>query len=166
MKKVVLEFVNELEGFKTAIKNLHWSSSNMSEHELFDKIADSVQDVQDVVSESEQGMTKQLANNVLKGKTYKITTSKKFLEDLSKSAINFRNKISGDKYIGMRSAVEAFISEVDVFKYQLMICLKEDFENRFKNSNRKNLTESDLAKIVNESVSKILSEFQSFNKIF
>ena len=164
MKKVVLDFVNKLEGYKTAVKSLHWSSSNMSEHELFDKIADSVKDIQDVVSESEQGMTSPLANNKLKPIPYKITTSKKFLDDLSKTAIEFRNKINGDDYIGMRSAVEAFISEVDVFKYQLTICLKEDFERRM-NRNRVRLTESQLHRVVKESVDSILED-NEVNKPF
>ena len=44
MNKKVLNFINKIEGWKTAIKSLHWDSDSLSQHELCDKIADSISD--------------------------------------------------------------------------------------------------------------------------
>jgi hypothetical protein len=42
MNSKVLSFVNKCEGWKTAIKSLHWDSKNLSQHKLCDDIADKV----------------------------------------------------------------------------------------------------------------------------
>ena len=49
MKRKILVLINRLQSYKTAIKNLHWSAKNMSEHKLWDEIADTVADTQDEV---------------------------------------------------------------------------------------------------------------------
>ena len=40
MKKDIVNFLCKLEGYKTTIKNAHFSASRMSEHKLMDDIAD------------------------------------------------------------------------------------------------------------------------------
>ena len=72
MNKKVLSFVNKLEGYKTAIKQLHWDAKNMSQHELCDDIAESIAEFQDTVSEVEQSITGKLKINSLKPTEYKI----------------------------------------------------------------------------------------------
>lgn len=60
MKNNIMKFINDCEGWKTYIKNSHWSSSNMNEHKLFDDIADSVSEIQDMVAEIAQGLYGQI----------------------------------------------------------------------------------------------------------
>ena len=60
MEKQILQYINQLEGYKTAIKSLHWNASNMSEHNLWDDIAKAVADIQDNVSEMTQGINGQI----------------------------------------------------------------------------------------------------------
>ena len=50
MKKFALEYICKMEGYKTAIKDLHWDANNLSQHKLCDDIADEIKDFQDVVS--------------------------------------------------------------------------------------------------------------------
>lgn len=139
MKENVLKYITELESYKTAIKQLHWSAKNMSEHKLFDDIASSVANVQDEVSEMEQGMHGQVQPNILKPSNYEITSSKKFLDDLMASTKEFYGTIDGEEYVGIRSVVESFMGEVDKFKYLLDICLKEDLQRRL---NKKQVNEA------------------------
>ena len=49
MRSNILNYINKLQSYKTAIKNLHWSSKRMSEHKLLDDIADSVAENQDEI---------------------------------------------------------------------------------------------------------------------
>lgn len=152
MKKNILTYINKLEGYKTAIKNLHWSSSNMSEHKLFDDIADEVASYQDEVSEMAQGKHGQVKKNELKPIAYKITTSKAFLEDLHKTAEEFRNSLNEKEYVGIRSVVEAFIGKVEQFMYLLPLALKEDFKRDYKTK----LNESRIDAIITNTIRKYL----------
>lgn len=162
MKENVLTYVNKLEGYKTAIKNLHWSSKNMSEHKLFDDIAESVASIQDEVAEMEQGMHGQIEKNKLKPTAYTIESNQKFLDDMLDATKEFHKSISGEEYIGIRSSVESFIGELNKFKYLMDLCLKEDLQRRIKGSVNEEktftITEGQLNKMVLEAVDDYYSE--------
>lgn len=134
MKAIVLKFVCKLEGYKTAVKNLHWGSKNLSQHKLFDEIADGLSDFQDKVSEVEQSLSGRLPMNKLSGTEYKITSPQKMLEDLLKDVKIFYKGIQklGDDYIGMRSDCEAYISDLQRQQYLLDFTLKEGLRRRLK----------------------------------
>lgn len=168
MQEKILNFVNKLESYKTAIKNLHWSSSNMNEHKLFDDIASSVSDIQDEISEIEQGLHGQIEKNKLKPSAYTISSSKEFLKDLLNSTNEFYKTIGGEEYIGMRSSVENFLGEINKFQYLLNLCLKEDLKRKITNKINEQdmkkqikITENDLHNLIKESVTKILKEGMS-----
>jgi hypothetical protein len=135
MNKKVLDFVNKLEGYKTAIKSLHWDSDSLSQHELCDKIADTIAEFQDTVSEVEQSITGNLDKGELKPEEYKVTTLKKFVEDVLDSANSFYKSIEdeGDTYTGMRSDCESFLSDMQRNLYLVNFTMKEDFKRRFSN---------------------------------
>ena len=132
MNKKVLSFVNKLEGYKTAIKELHWDADNMSQHELCDKIADSIAEFQDTVSEVEQSITGKLATGRLKPVSYKVTSLKKFVEDVLDATNTFYKSIEdeGDSYTGMRSDCESFLSEMQRNLYLVNFTMKEDLKRR------------------------------------
>lgn len=152
MDRKILTFVNTLESYKTAIKNLHWSSKNMSEHKLFDDIADTVSDFQDEVSEIEQGLHGQIKKNQLRPKRYQIKNSTQFLNDVINETNAFYKTIGGKEYIGMRSVVETFLGDMDKYKYLLTLCLKEDFKKRYK----QRIFEEKVKNVVSEEIRKIL----------
>ena len=135
MNKKVLSFVNKLEGYKTAIKELHWDADNMSQHELCDKIADSIAEFQDTVSEVEQSITGKLAIGNLKPVSYKVTSLKKFVEDVLDATNSFYKSIEdeGDTYTGMRSDCESFLSDMQRNLYLVNFTMKEDLKRRLAN---------------------------------
>ena len=142
MKDFVLTFVNKLEGYKTAVKSLHWNSKNLSQHKLCDDIADRISDFQDQVSEVEQSISGNLPFNKLKGTPYTISNLKNFVNDVISETNKFYKEIQDkdDKYIGMRSDVESFLSDM-----QRNLCLVNF-----------TLKENRISKIIKEEIDKLL----------
>lgn len=130
--KNVVEFLCKLEGYKTAVKNFHFSASCMSEHKLFDEIADIISENQDEIGEIEQGVHGQFGKDVIKAAPYKMSTSKKFLKDVLNETNEFYKSIQTSEYVGLRSVVENFIGEINKYVYLLDITIKEDFKYNFK----------------------------------
>ena len=135
MNKKVLEFVNRLEGYKTAIKELHWNSDNMSQHKLCDDIADRIDKFQDQVSEVEQSINGKINKNQLKPIEYKVVNLYKFVEDVLDKTNTFLKSIKnyGDSYIGMRSDCESFFSDMQRNLYLVDFTMKEDLKRRLQN---------------------------------
>lgn len=168
MKRNVLTYINKLQAYKTAIKNLHWSSKNMSEHKLWDDIADSVADTQDEVAEIAQGLFGNIKLNELKPRRYNITNSKKTLNDIIKDTKLFYATIKrGETYVGIRSVVESFIAELEKFTYLMNFCIKEDIkrniknllnESKQKNSRKLKLTENQLRTAIREAINNVLND--------
>lgn len=135
MKKVILDYINKMEGWKTAIKSLHWDADNLSQHKLCDDIADRIADFQDQVSEVEQSITGKLKINTLKGVTYKIKDLKTFVQDVLDETNVFYKKVKklGDTYAGMASDCESFLSDMQRNLYLVNFTLKEDLRRRLRN---------------------------------
>lgn len=135
MKKVILDYINKMEGWKTAIKSLHWDADNLSQHKLCDDIADRIAEFQDQVSEVEQSITGKLKINTLKGITYKIKDLKTFVQDVLDETNVFYKKVKklGDTYIGMASDCESFLSDMQRNLYLVNFTVKEDLQRRLKN---------------------------------
>jgi hypothetical protein len=171
MKKYILDFICQLEGFKTGIKSLHWDANSLSQHQLCDDIATIISDYQDKVSEVEQSISGKLPVNILKGTQYKITTLKKFVEDVISATNSFYSKLKkeGDKYIGMRSDTEAVLSDLQRQLYLVDFTIKEDLKKRLRNQINENrvevsngkemysMTENELREIVSEAINNIKS---------
>jgi hypothetical protein len=135
MNAKVLSFVKKLEGYKTAIKALHWDSDSLSQHELCDKIADTISEFQDTVSEVEQSITGKLDKKELEGEKYNVTSLKKFVEDVLDATNTFYKSIEdeGDTYTGMRSDCESFLSDMQRNLYLVNFTMKEDLKRRLAN---------------------------------
>ena len=117
MKENILKYINELEGFKTFIKNAHWASKNMQTHKLYDDIADSVSNIQDKISEISQGLFGKINKGELKPVSYGELGEQEFLSKLLETSKTFYSSIKeGDDYIGLRSEMETFIGEISQFK--------------------------------------------------
>lgn len=168
MKRNVLTFINKLQSYKTAIKNLHWSAKNMSEHKLWDEIADTVADTQDEVAEIAQGIFGNIKLNELKPRRYNITNSKKTLIDITRDTKLFYATIKrGETFVGIRSVVESFIAELEKYQYLMNFCIKEDIKRNLKsslneskqtNNTKIKLTEQELRSIIKEAINNVLNE--------
>lgn len=148
MKQSILAYINKLQSYKTAIKNLHWSSKNMSEHKLLDDIHDKVSSVQDKISEISQGIYGQIKINDLKPRRYNIVSSKKMLQDLLSDTKVFYATTRGKDLIGVRSEIETFIGDLNQFIYLLNFCIKEDLKRRIQSQ----INESKLKKTNNKKI--------------
>ena len=128
MNKVILSYVNKLEGYKSAIKAFHWGSKNLSQHELCDDIASEISDFQDLVSEVEQSISGKLPLNKLKPEPYKCDTLKGFVMDVIDSAQIFLKELEklGKKYIGVKSECETFIGTMQRKLYLVNFTLQEE----------------------------------------
>lgn len=158
MKRSILIYINKLQAYKTAIKNIHWSSNNMSEHKLFDDIEDAVADVQDEIAEVAQGVYGKLKLNDLKPRRYNISSSKKMLQDLLNDTQQFLTTLRSKELVGIKSTIEAFVGKIDQFKYLLDFCLKEDLKRRIVTKINENRREHEFRKAIHEAVINVLSE--------
>ena len=175
MKRNILVFINRLQSYKTAIKNLHWSAKNMSEHKLWDEIADTVADTQDEVAEIAQGIFGNIKLNELKPRRYNITNSKKTLSDITKDTKLFYATIKrGEQFVGLRSVVENFIAELEKYQYLMNFCIKEDIKRNIKssinetkqtNNTKIKLTENQLRKAIREAIDNVLTDDRKQDEI-
>ena len=162
MKKNILNYINKIQGYKTAIKNLHWSAKHMSEHKLLDEIADSVANNQDEIAEMCQGLYGKIKLNELKPKRYKITNSKKMLFDLLRDTKSFYSTIKGRELTGVRSVVETFIGDINKFIYLMEMCIKEDIKRNLTSTINETVTvnEKELRESIQYAIKKSLNEWE------
>ena len=175
MKRNILSFINKLQSYKTAIKNLHWSAKNMSEHKLWDEIADLVADTQDEIAEIAQGVFGNIKLNELKPRRYNINNSKKTLTDITKDTKLFYSTIKrGEQFVGLRSVVENFIAELEKYQYLMNFCIKEDIKRNIKssinetkqtNNTKIKLTENQLRKAIREAIDNVLTDDRKQDEI-
>lgn len=166
MKKSIMSYINKLQSYRTAIKNIHWSSGSMSEHKLFDDIEKLVSSTQDEVAEMAQGIYGRLKLNDLRPKRYNISSSKKMLQDLLGDTKLFLNTLNRNKdLVGIKSVIEAFVGEINKNIYLLDFCLKEDLKRRIsakinesseKQKQMIKLTENEFRNLISESIKRII----------
>lgn len=137
MDKTVLAFVEKLEIFKTKIKALHWDSDSLSQHKLCDDIAERIADFQDQVSEVEQSISGKLPKEMFRPTNQEygeVGTLKEFVESVIEHTNDFYKKLGekGDKYIGMRSDCESFLSDMQRQLYLVNFTLKEELKMRLR----------------------------------
>ena len=135
MNKTILDYINKCEGWKTAIKQLHWDADNLSQHKLCDEIAENIADFQDQIAEVEQSISGKLKLNNLKPIQYKVKNLRSFVQDVLDDTNVFYKKIpDNDNYVGMKSDCEAFLSEMQRELYLVNFTLKEDLRRRLRKS--------------------------------
>ena len=157
MNTKILTFVNLLEGYKSAIKNIHWNSSSLEQHKLCDDVAETIADFQDMVSEVEQSISGNLPFNKLKGTEYHITSIQKFMKDVISNAKKFHKELGGmgDNYIGLRSECETFLAKMQRLSYLVDFTLKESFKRDYKKKINEGFETKDG--ILNDAIESIIS---------
>lgn len=109
MKKNVMDMLNKLEGYKVAVKNLHWSSESMDEHKQCDDIAEKLDDYEDKIAEIAQGMYGQVKKNELWPTRVEVTTLSRLVKQVLNDAIKFNRSLKNEKDVGLKSETDAFI---------------------------------------------------------
>lgn len=167
MNKTILNFINKVEGWKTAIKNLHWDASSLSQHKEADNVSYRIEDFQDTVSEVEQSISGKLPLNQLKPVEYKIENIQSFLKDVIGDTTAFYKELKGmgDEYIGLCSECESFIMNMQKEVYLINFTLKEDFKRKYANKINEgkclNVTKSELAGVIKEAIGNTIGKLDS-----
>jgi len=119
----IVGFLNIIEGWKTRIKNLHWSAPKMNTHKVLDEIADFVSSYQDSLAEDYMGIEGKLQPNILKGKECDVLNAKDLMNCMKDCTLNFYNSLPSDTiYVGIKSETETFIHNINKYIYLVNLC--------------------------------------------
>lgn len=113
-----INFLNQLEGWKTKCKNLHWAAPKKNIHVYLDEFLDIMSDYQDSIAEDYQGILGHMQPNVIKGVPCESLNGIDFIKEVSIKTKEFYNKIPSDlDYVGIKSETETFIHNIKKYKY-------------------------------------------------
>ena len=113
-----INFLNQLEGWKTKCKNLHWAAPKKNIHVYLDEFLDIMSDYQDSLAEDYQGILGHMQPNVIKGVPCESLNGIDFIKEVSIKTKEFYNKIPSDiDYVGIKSETETFIHNIKKYKY-------------------------------------------------
>ena len=130
-QKFFLNYINLLEGSKTACKAMHWGVLNLKvsdkrgTHLYLDDFLEIVSDFQDRIAESSQGILGTfLSIKNVKGLEISTETPKEFISYIQTETNSFYEMIPEDSiYQGIKSETEVFI--LDLNKYMYLFTLTE-----------------------------------------
>jgi hypothetical protein len=137
MEQIIKDFIGVLENARIMVKALHWGSKNMSTHKLMDDISDSLADHEDTISEACQGIIGKFEAGEIKVPQDVITSPKEFIDYIITKSTEFHEQLGDDKkYIGVRSEVEALITDFNKFVLLIGYALNE---NKIRNMVKESL---------------------------
>ena len=123
MDKVIIHFLNILEGYKTRCKNLHWAANNINTHEYLDKFLDEISEFQDAIAEGYLGIKGNLNNDDIRGVLIKADSAFELTFKLRGDLIYFYEILPDmPLYKGLISECENFIQVVNKYKYLFSLC--------------------------------------------
>ena len=118
-----INFLNQLEGWKTKCKNLHWAAPKKNIHVYLDEFLGILSDYQDSLAEEYQGLLGHMQPNVIKGIESNTLNAIDFIKEVKSKTEEFYNKIpEGVSYAGIKSECETFIHNILKYKYLFEIC--------------------------------------------
>lgn len=113
-----INFLNQLEGWKTKCKNLHWAAPKKNIHVYLDEFLDVLSDYQDGLAEEYQGVLGHMQPNVIKGIPSDTLNGIDFIKEVLVKTKEFYNRIpEGVDYVGIKSECESFIHNIFKYKY-------------------------------------------------
>lgn len=118
-----INFLNQLEGWKTKCKNLHWSAPKNNIHARLDEFLGVISDYQDGLAEEYQGLLGHMQPNVVKGTPSNVLNAIDFINEVKAGTTKFYENIpEGTLYAGIRSECETFIHNILKYKYLFELC--------------------------------------------
>lgn len=116
-------FLNQLEGWKTKCKNLHWAAPKKNIHVYLDEFLDILSDYQDRLAEGYMGILGKMQPNVIKGTTSDALNAIDLIEEIKAGTLSFYDKIPQETiYKGITSECETFIQNINKYKYLFGLC--------------------------------------------
>jgi hypothetical protein len=121
--QLFINFINQLEGWKTKCKNLHWAAPKHSIHMHLDAFLDIISDYQDGLAEGYMGILGKMQPNAVKGITCEALNAFDFIAEVKAKTIIFYNKIPKDAiYKGISSDCETLIQNINKYDYLFHLC--------------------------------------------
>lgn len=115
---MVKDFINKLEGYKTALVELHWTSYGLKQHDLCNDFLEIVCDFQDAISEQLQA-DKEWKRGTLKPVSVNLSNGRdgflKFLQEVRKEV---EKQYDGVKDEAMKSLFDDFYENTKSYIYQ------------------------------------------------
>ena len=118
-----ISFLNQLEGWKTKCKNLHWAAPKKNIHEYLDDFLEVLSEYQDGLAEEYQGLLGHMQPNVIKGTPSDTLNAIDFIIEVKMQTCKFYESIpEGACYAGIKSECETFIHNILKYKYLFELC--------------------------------------------
>lgn len=116
--QVFINFLNQLEGWKTKCKNLHWAAPKKNIHVYLDEFLDVLSNYQDGLAEEYQGILGKMQPNAIKGIPSDTLNARDFINEVKYKTLEFYKKLPQDvEYKGIVSECETFIHNINKYKY-------------------------------------------------
>ena len=113
-----INFLNQLEGWKTKCKNLHWAAPKKNIHVYLDEFLSVLSDYQDGLAEGYMGILGKMQPNVIKGTSSNTLNANDFIEEVKVGTLAFYDKIPKESiYKCITSECETFIQNINKYKY-------------------------------------------------
>lgn len=118
-----INFINQLEGWKTKCKNLHWAAPRKNIHEYLDDFLAILSDYQDGLAEGYMGILGKMGPNVIEGVSCSANNAAVFIIEVKNATLTFYNKIPREPiYKGLTSECEVFIQNINKYDYLFHLC--------------------------------------------
>lgn len=119
-----INFLCQIEGWKTKCKNLHWAAQNDSIHRRLDDLADVLSSYQDVLAEDYMGINGRVRPDILTGISSNAIEPNTFISEIIENTLSFYSQIdSSVVYAGIKSETETFIHNLNKIKYLFSLCV-------------------------------------------
>ena len=119
-----INFLCQIEGWKTKCKNLHWAAQNDSIHRRLDDLADVLSSYQDVLAEDYMGINGRVRPDILTGISSNAIEPNTFISEIIENNLSFYSQIdSSVVYAGIKSETETFIHNLNKIKYLFSLCV-------------------------------------------
>lgn len=121
--ELFINFLNNLEGWKTKCKNLHWAAPKKNIHIYLDEFLDILSDYQDSLAEGYMGILGKMRPNAIKGTPSSSMNAFDFIDEVREGTISFYDNIPQDTvYKGITSECETFIQNINKYRYLFSLC--------------------------------------------
>lgn len=119
-----INFLCQIEGWKTKCKNLHWAAQNDSIHRRLDDLADVLSSYQDALAEDYMGINGRVRPDILTGISSNAIEPNTFISEIIENTLGFYSQIdSSVDYAGIKSETETFIHNLNKIKYLFSLCV-------------------------------------------
>ena len=121
--QLFIDFLNQIEGWKTKCKNLHCAAPKKNIHVYLDEFLDILSDYQDGLAEGYMGILGKMQPNVIKGTASNTLNAIDFIEEVKAGTLSFYDKIPQETvYKGITSECETFIQNINKYRYLFGLC--------------------------------------------